>query len=353
MLFSFAIPELTFFDSKALPKLILLETLSLTNLQDVGAPIASNHDFKNLFYGIYLVIFTIFLVRFLRNVFSIIVKISKNDKLIINNNTIVLLDDNIVPHTFMQYIFVNKITYNLNHIPNEILLHEKTHSKQLHSLDVLIIEIMKIIFWFNPLLYFYKNAIQINHEFIADSYAIKNHSIAKYQSILLEFISFQKNDCLTSNFNYSITNKRFLMMTKKSNPARILISKLLVIPILLVAIFTFSNHSFAQSEPVLTQLGKDVIAPQFPGGISKFYFYFMRNFKAPDTVQSVNGKINMTFVIEKDGSLSDIKVLKSNLPKLSSTIIATLKNAPKWIAATKNGVPVRVQYNLPIKIVLQ
>lgn len=89
--------------------------------------------------------------------------------------------------------------------------------------------------------------------------------------------------------------------------------------------------------------------PEFPGGIQAFYDFIGKNYKTPD-VKGLNGKIFIQFVIEKDGSLTDIKSLRDIGHGTGEEGIRVLKLSPKWIPGEQSGKKVRVQYSLPIAI---
>ena len=91
------------------------------------------------------------------------------------------------------------------------------------------------------------------------------------------------------------------------------------------------------------------IRPEFPGGLSQFYKYIGKNYKVPD-IKGLNGKIIITFVVEKDGSLTDIKVLRDIGYGTGAEAIRVLKKCPKWIPGEQDGKKVRVIYTLPISI---
>lgn len=92
------------------------------------------------------------------------------------------------------------------------------------------------------------------------------------------------------------------------------------------------------------------VKPDFPGGIAKFYAYVAKNFKTPDD-EEINGKIIVQFVVEKDGKLTDIKILRDLGFGTGKEAIRVLNSSPKWKPGIQNGRPVRVLYNLPISIV--
>lgn len=196
-------------------------------------------------YG--LVVF-ILAIRFISSLFSILRCVKRSTCISNNKKVLVLVDGSIVPHSFLKYIFVERSLFEKGHIKNEILSHEFIHSKQWHSLDVLLIEILKIIFWFNPVFYFYKKAIQLNHEFLADDAVIQSSSNTnKYRKLLVEYSSRQKALSLASNLNYSLTKKRIVMMTKTTTRNQIWLRKLCTIPILLVLVVFFSANANAQT----------------------------------------------------------------------------------------------------------
>ncbi|NHM06150.1 energy transducer TonB [Flavobacterium sp. CYK-4] len=125
---------------------------------------------------------------------------------------------------------------------------------------------------------------------------------------------------------------------------------------LLLLIFTqFASAQLTDAEPqakdeekLYNTAGVDV-KPDFPGGISEFYSYIARNYWVPN-MKNLNGKVFVNFVIEKDGSINDIKVIRDIGSGTGEEAIRVLQKCPKWIPGSQNGKNVRVQYSLPIKI---
>jgi protein TonB len=91
------------------------------------------------------------------------------------------------------------------------------------------------------------------------------------------------------------------------------------------------------------------VKPEFPGGMAKFYKYVGDNYRAPDE-EGLKGKIYVTFVVEQDGSLTDIKVLRDIGYGTGKEAIRVLDRSPRWNPGVQNGKPVRVLYSLPITI---
>ena len=195
-----------------------------------------------ILWTIYAVGVLFFGFRFLINLFTMVMRIRKNLKFKNNQFVTVLLRTNVSPHTFFRYLFFNKQAYYNRTIPSEVLLHEQTHAKQLHSLDILLIELLQIVFWFNPLIYMAKNAIKLNHEFLADSAVIQNGiETSTYQKTLLAFSSNAEASNLANAFNYSSIKKRFTVMKTHTSKKMILAKTILVIPLLALLLFSFSE----------------------------------------------------------------------------------------------------------------
>lgn len=91
------------------------------------------------------------------------------------------------------------------------------------------------------------------------------------------------------------------------------------------------------------------VKPDFPGGLEKFYKYVGKNFQVPEE-EGLKGKVFVTFVVEKDGSLTDIKVLRDIGYGTGKEAIRVLKSCPRWNPGEQNGKKVRVLYSLPISI---
>ncbi|MEZ4854987.1 MAG: M56 family metallopeptidase [Gelidibacter sp.] len=197
-------------------------------------------------YGLGVLVFGI---NFLRNLAQIIKKIRQNPKHKIGLFTNVLLLDLIIPHTFFNYIFLNKTKYETQQIPDEVLLHEKTHATQKHSLDVLFIELLQIVFWFNPLIYFIKHSIKLNHEFLADQAVLKQGiQPSSYQHILLAFSSYALEPKLTNAINYSSIKKRFTVMKTHTSKQKIWLRSFLLLPLIALTLYGFSETKVVEKE---------------------------------------------------------------------------------------------------------
>lgn len=183
-----------------------------------------------------------FLFRFILNLKRTLSRININPKAKKDNFFYVLITEHLNPHSFFNYIFLNYKDFKQNKIPEEILLHEQTHVKQRHSLDIIITEIIQICFWFNPLIFLIKNDIKLNHEFLADNEVIRNGVNKKnYQRLLIEYSTNTQTINLGHPFNYKFIKKRLKVMKTKTPKFRVYFKNLLIIPLITLTLYGFSN----------------------------------------------------------------------------------------------------------------
>ena len=95
--------------------------------------------------------------------------------------------------------------------------------------------------------------------------------------------------------------------------------------------------------------------PSFPGGDAELMKYLNEHMKYPVVAEEngIQGRVICTFVVERDGSITDVKVVKSVDPSLDKEAVRVLKSMPKWIPGRQNGSPVRVKYTVPVTFRLQ
>lgn len=109
------------------------------------------------------------------------------------------------------------------------------------------------------------------------------------------------------------------------------------------------NLSNTSNENIYNTSGIEVL-PEYPGGIGKFYQFIGDNYKTPTAVDFLGGKVYVSFIIEKDGSVADIKVLRDVGFGTGKEAIRVLELCPKWSPGRQNGKNVRCSYSLPISL---
>jgi len=208
-----------------------------------------------LLWTIYGVGVLIFSLKFVLNLNVIFKKIHRNPKLKAHHYINVLLSDEVTPHTFFNYIFLNKYKYESQQIPQEVFIHEQTHAEQKHSLDILFIEFLQILFWFNPLLYFIKSDIKLNHEFLADKAVLLNGiQPSQYQQLLLAFSSNAAEPQLANAINYSSIKKRFTIMKTQTSKQKMWLRSVLLLPLVALTLYGFSERKEVVNGETLTGL---------------------------------------------------------------------------------------------------
>lgn len=226
-----------------------------------------------VFWSIYVSISLIFLFRFSKNYFKLIVKSKINPSVKYKNANLILLDEKILPHTFLNFIFVNSEDFKNKNIEDELFAHEMVHVNQKHTLDILFIEFLKALFWFHPLFYLYKKAIQLNHEFLADEEIVNTYNnVPYYQNLLLHKSNGNTTIYLASNLNYLITKKRLLMMTKNTSKKLALLKKVAALPILAGLIYFFCIEIIAQEKPKVLNLDTEKTIPTDKDKIRDAYY---------------------------------------------------------------------------------
>jgi bla regulator protein BlaR1 len=255
IIFSFIIPLInitTTVTQNLLPVDQLINTPE-NNLQEaIAQQTVAATQFKSflpiLSWSIYSSISIFLLTRFLKNIFHIYHKIKNNKSVQYYTSRLVLTTDKIIPHSFLHYIFIDKDGFESSGIEKEILSHELTHVQQKHSLDILLVELLLVFCWFNPFLYLYRKAIQLNHEFLADEAVINIYkNTTAYQYLLLEKATQPGSVSFTSQFNYLITKKRLVMMTRTTSPKVALLKQFALLPLLSGMFLLFSSRSYTQS----------------------------------------------------------------------------------------------------------
>ena len=187
----------------------------------------------------------LFFIRFSRNLYYIVRKIRRNERLRGQRYIYVLLDGQTTPHTFFHYIFVGKEQFERQHIPEEVLVHEQAHALQKHSLDILLTEVLHFVFWFNPLFIWLKRSIRLNHEFLADHYVLNlGYHRSRYQTLLLDQSLHGNPLHLTNAFNYVFIKKRFILMKTHSSLRAIWLRNVLLIPFMGLILMGFGHREF-------------------------------------------------------------------------------------------------------------
>lgn len=202
---------------------------------------------QTLFWG-YLVLSLFLLVRFFRNLFEISTYIKKNNTFDIAGLRAISIAMNKNPYSFFHFLFINEGHLKNKQLSEAIIQHERAHSTQFHSADVIFIELLTCFFWFNPFLWLYKKAIVQNHEFLADAQVINAGSeIASYSQQIIKLGNKNLSSPLLSGFNFNQTKNRIMMLHKKRTPKTLMNLKIGVVLSLFAFIFTLAACTMDQA----------------------------------------------------------------------------------------------------------
>jgi len=150
--------------------------------------------------------------------------------------------------SFFSFVFVNPSITDIE--TKEIVNHEREHIEQRHWFDLLLVELLCMLQWFNPFVWIYARLIRQNHEYLADEMALQHTSNpAIYQATLLNQMFGAPVISLANSFNYSLNKKRFKMMKKKIDSPFRKLRMLLVLPLVAMVFYAFAKPEYITSEP--------------------------------------------------------------------------------------------------------
>ncbi|MCL1938068.1 MAG: M56 family metallopeptidase [Candidatus Azobacteroides sp.] len=324
---------------------------------------------------IYILVSVLLLVRLLFQIGAVRVKLRHADKKVLFGQTVYESFGIETPFSFFHWIVLDFSRYSPTEL-QEILLHETAHVQQKHSMDMVGAEFMCILCWFNPFAWLLKTEIRMNLEFLADRSVLSSGCEAEHYQLHLLRLSYPKAAAkITNNFNVSLLKKRIFMMNKKQTSHRSRWKFALILPVVAMLLFfnsTFQtkampthemnsqpNLSTAQDEPIVkdsVQIYSLVdIRPQFPGGDVALMNWLAENIVYPkeSAEKGVQGRVILQFVVNPDGSIGDIEVLKSLDPLCDNEGIRVVSVMPKWTPGELDGKPVSVYFMLPIMFQLQ
>ncbi|BAU52192.1 M56 family metallopeptidase [Mucilaginibacter gotjawali] len=320
------------------------------------------------------------------------------------------------PQSEIAYSFFKKIKLgNQQENRDVIAAHENVHAKQWHSADVLVMEAVMIINWFNPVVYLYRYAIKHIHEYIADRQAIKaGTGKAEYALILLsQTFDTPAHQLVNPFFNKSLLKQRIMMLHKNKSQRVALVKYFLSAPLFILMLILSSatvnnsktirliNTKFQtvllkpaneiteitidkssdknglvrlnttlidtpqkkkiititiddtakKAGPVFTAVEQN---PSFPGGLEAFYRFLGKNVKYPQEMRdkNVQGRVIIRFIVEQDGALTNFNIVRDLGYGAGEEAVRVLALSPKWEPGIQNGRAVRVMYSVPINFTL-
>ncbi|MEY8850048.1 energy transducer TonB [Psychroserpens sp. XS_ASV72] len=189
---------------------------------------------------------------FVFKIFKLIKLVYKNPRQWSSDILIIKLLNSSSAFSFFHYVFLGDKLSSENR--KSILQHEMVHVKQKHSIDLMLFELLRIVFWFNPLVYIYQNRISELHEFIADSKVVKYQDKTEfYNQLLLQVFDTKQVSFVNPFFKQSLIKKRILMLSKSKSKQIHILKYVLLLPI--ISIMLIYTASYAQDP---SSIKKDV-----------------------------------------------------------------------------------------------
>ncbi len=269
-------------------------------------------DWWNVISIIYFVGALYMSLRFTKQLISLFTLIKNTPYRKANGFRYIKINEDINPFSFLKYIVYNPEKHTESEL-KMILKHEQIHAFQLHSIDIIIANILLIIQWMNPIGWLYKKSIEENLEFIADSETIQQiPSKKEYQLSLLKVITSNSlQPVLANNFYQSLIKKRIIMLHKKSSNTQNQWKLLLILPLLGVFLWSFNveeeikYNDYVTIEPVVDTstepilLKEEIITPKV---IENKLFSEKKNNKFIDS--------KITVTVDKNTSDTELEKLK-------------------------------------------
>ena len=328
---------------------------------------------------LYLAGVVVLLVRLVVQAFSLYRLIVRMPEKEINGVRVKCLNDPSGPFSFFGWIFMNPAAVKEDEI-SEILTHEMAHVKQHHSVDVFLAEMVSICCWMNPFAWLLKREVRLNLEFLADRKVMEAGFATKSYQYHLLGLAYNHKYGLSNNFNFSHLKQRIIMMNKKkSNGAGHIKYALFVLPAF--ALLVAGNISCSQDASQTEDAKEEVVAPvspeakeapadstakeevfmvaeqmpEYPGGMKEMLKFLQENVKYPENAMknNVQGRVIVQFAVEKDGTPTEFKVLRSVDPDLDAEALRVMKAMPKWKPGMQKGQVVRVKFTVPVSFKLQ
>src|SRR5450759_1159093 len=351
---------------------------------------SSSSGLLQMIYSIYIIVGFVFIFKLLINLFNLLFLIfrHKNE----GSRIIRFHGFNTSGFSAMGYIFIN--TRLTPEDAGDIIKHEQNHLKQNHFIDIIFIELIKAVQWFNPVVYLFNRSLRAIHEYQADQECISSGvPIVNYQSLLLNQVFKSGAFNLTNSFsNPSLIKKRMIMMTKKRTSNIASFKILIVIPVAAIIFMAISAYreipysSVKQIIPVIetqnlsseskselrappppppppTQSSESeevpfVVVeemPMFPGGDRALLDYISENTIYPEAskAQNIQGRVIIRFCVTAKGGVSLVSVIKGVAPELDAEAVRVVKTLPTFNPGKQGGKPVPVWYMVPITFTLK
>ena len=453
---------------------VVLDAVPMVSVGNVQMEMATDEQPAQWQYVIpllYIIGVVVVLSHTLLSVWRVLMLVRRSERIPqADGTTLCVVPDEVPPFSFCSFIVMNRNDYNTG--DSAILAHERGHIRQHHSCDVLLVDLLTALQWFNPAMWMLRADLRAIHEYEADGAVLSQGINARqYQYLLITKAASIGGYSIANGISHSTLKNRITMMLHKKSPRSSFMKLLALVPIVGVALAlnaetvndyvyqqppkkivkkgnksatakmgnntieiipdTVSNvridnpevewigiavkesdkkpmvllegHrityetlkrmdseeiasiSVLKGQPAVDQYGEeardgvvlittkkgvkdisvpveqtpeyfDVVEqmPEYPGGPSALLEYLATNIRYPESAEKagIQGRVIVTFVVMKDGSISNAKIVKSVSPELDTEALRVLSAMPNWTPGMQNGKAVNVKYTVPISFAL-
>lgn len=269
--------------------------------------------------------------------------------------------------SFFHFIFIGADKLNDQRF-QPVIEHEKSHAAQWHSLDLLLMELLIVLQWFNPFIYLLRKRVVENHEFLADK-AVMHTPVNResYLKLILNQVINHHYFRMTSGFSNSLSKNRLKMLTTMKSSNKYGKYKLLaLLPVAALLIFFFACNTEQDNQSNLKQSVQEKAAkvylkpdqmPVYDGdkNIAGFRNDVMKNLSYPEEAKEkeIEGTVYIEFKVDEKGEIIDKAVIRGAHPVLDEAALAGLEGLGKWEPGKVDGKPVMTQFTIPIVFALK
>lgn len=319
------------------------------------------HSPLSWFLLIYLSVFFLLLFIKLKALNRLITWTKLSPARAIQGAFLIISEKVLSPFSFWKFIFMSPSIYKEGNENTELILkHERVHISQMHYIDLALMEVLSVICWFNPIVYLVKKSVILNHEYLADQKVQHTIHPIKYKKLLLELTVGTNHAAWTSSMASSTLKNRLIMMNKSTtkNTMHLRVFGFTLFTTLIVAGFSIKINA-QQPAPVPSSSPKHVQwdqsypiveQPEYKGGMAAFYRYVEDELQYPLEARQkgIEGQVEVQFVVEKDGTLSNVSIIRGIGAGCDEEAERVVKNSPSFHPGKQRGSPVKVQMVLPL-----
>ena len=447
---------------------VVLDAVPMVSVGNVQMEMATDEQPAQWQYVIpllYIIGVVVVLSHTLLSVWRVLMLVRRSERIPqADGTTLCVVPDEVPPFSFCSFIVMNRNDYNTG--DSAILAHERGHIRQHHSCDVLLVDLLTALQWFNPAMWMLRADLRAIHEYEADGAVLSQGINARqYQYLLITKAASIGGYSIANGISHSTLKNRITMMLQKKSPRSRFMKLLALVPIVGIALAlnaeTVNDYVYQQpqkkvvkkgnksattkmgnntieivpskeaaeqaapaktvewvvakepdkkpivlleghrityetftrmdpdeiasitvlkDQPAVDQYGEearngvilittkkgvevftpveqnpeyfDVVEqmPEFPGGAQALFGFVAKNIHYPKAAEDagIQGRVIVTFVVMKDGSIGEVKVAKGVSPELDGEAVRCVKSMPKWKPGMQKGQAVNVKYTMPL-----